>query len=197
MASTTDKKIVQIVVHTTGAADIKKLASELTAMRKEATASRRELQQTSKTLEGFGKTFGTVSKAFGAGLAIKNLVQSSKVVQEITKNMRELSGEFIDATFEAAGFTEILSDEYWMAAAQGARDLGTAIGSIFSTIKGGAGDSQVKQFFSFVAMGGAAGLAGRTSTQLYMKNRKSVVPGAGLRHRDAGGSVTGYGAARR
>jgi hypothetical protein len=166
MASTTDKKIVEIVVKTTGAADIKKLAAELTAMRKEASASRRELQQTNQTLDGFGKTFGTVSKAFGAGLAIKNLVQSSQVVQDLTKNTRELAGEFIDATAEALGFTDALDAEFWMVANQGARDLAHAIGDVFDTMKKGAGDGAVSKVIDFFAGGALHGVAYRA----YKKN---------------------------
>jgi hypothetical protein len=160
MASSTDKKIVEIVVKTTGAADIKRLASELAAMRKEATASRRELQQTNKTLEGFGKTFSTVSKAFGAGFVLKSLVQSSQVMQDLKSNVQEVAAEFIDATAEALGFTDILDDEFWKTAKQGAHDLASAIGAIDDALGDARDNSENSLLWKLTDWAGSGGLGG-------------------------------------
>lgn len=141
-----EKRIIEIVVKAVGDGDLKKLASELERMRKEAASSRgemenankslasmrKEAQATRRELDGFGKTFSAVSKAFGAGFVLTKLVHSSELVQDLSKNIHDLAGEFIDATFSAAGFTDALDEEFWMVAKQGARDLATAIGGVFN-----------------------------------------------------------------
>lgn len=148
MANTTEKRIVEIVIKAVGDADLKRLGRELGAMRKEAQASRREIEKTNQTLSGFGNTFKTVAKAFGGGLALKNLVQSSEIVQELTQNVRDLAGEFLDAAADASGLTDTIGNpEFWAIAKQGAKDLGEAIGGIAKSIRelgqGGDGDGAV------------------------------------------------------
>lgn len=196
-----EKRIIEVVVKATGDADLKKLATELAAMRreaaisrgelekankelakmgKEAVAARKEVQQTNNALGNFGSMMSKVGKAFTAGFAIKNLVQSSKAVQDLTAHVRELSGEFIDATLEAVGFTDALDESFWMMAKQGARDLGTAIGEIFQAMKKAGEDSGVDKFLraaqNLGTPGGLIRTVGTVALNQYTKDMKYEIP---------------------
>jgi lambda family phage tail tape measure protein len=174
MTMADEKRVIEIVVKAVGDADLKRIASEmqgmrketqsarkemeqsnktLASMRKEAAATRREIAQTNQTLGGFGSTFSKLGKAFGAGFALTKLVQSSDIIKEMSQNVQDLTGEFLDATLQASGFTDELDEEFWMTAKQGARDLGTAIGDIFSKMKTAGEDSSIAKAWGYMQPG--------------------------------------------
>lgn len=192
-----EKRIIEIVVKATGDADLKRLSREmqgmrkdtlaarkemeqsnktLAGMRKEAAATRRELAQTNQTLGGFGSTFGKLTKAFGAGFALTQLVRSSDVVQDLTKHVQELAGEFIDATLKASGFTDLLDDDFWLMAKQGARDLSDAIGDIFAKMEDAGEDSKIAKAFKYLNPFGGVVLAKEGLENYYAEGSKFDAP---------------------
>lgn len=155
-----ETKVLEIVVKTIGDADIKALAKELANVRKEAQASRKSLEDAERgvrnlgqqaaasrkqlkdiheSLGGFATTLKHVGGLIGVGFTLKGLIAASEQVQQLNAQMKELGETFIDAAFQASGFTEALSDpESWLDMREGAIALGNYIGGVFKLLKDGA-----------------------------------------------------------
>lgn len=144
--NTTEKKVVEIEVKTTGEADLKSLARQLASMRKDFSATRASVKDMNREFSAFAGGLKALGGAFGIGLSIKALVKDSEAVQDITKNVRELGAAFVDTAFAAAGFTDALGDETTWSNIKGfVTDVADALGSLIKTLNDWTGGTAAKQ----------------------------------------------------
>ena len=134
-----ETKIVEIVVKTTGDADVKRLGKalqDLSKQQKAAVAATKELNTSFAGMAGNIK--GTLG-LLGAGFTIKGLIAASEEMQQLNSQVKDIADSFLHAAFQASGFLDVLNDQSaWDSLKQSAADVGTYVGRVVKFLGEGA-----------------------------------------------------------